>query len=180
MVEVRRAQPAEYEKVGELTVAAYQTLPVDHLFGGYDRAIRDVAGRAAGTEVLVAVDGDIVLGAVTYSSDPDSGWLEWTEPGEVQFRLLAVSADACGRGVGELLARACMDRASAGGHPICIHTTRWMESGQRLYRRLGFTRRPDRDVGYDRWGGAKIANLPIEWVGQPFLAFTWSGATDNQ
>jgi ribosomal protein S18 acetylase RimI-like enzyme len=180
VVEIRRAQPAEYDAVGELTIAAYRTLPVDHLFGGYDRAIRDVAGRAAATEVLVAVDADKVLGAVTYSSDPDSGWLEWTDPGEVQFRLLAVAADARSRGVGELLARACMDRAAASGHSICIHTTRWMEAGQRLYRRLGFTRRPGRDVGYEAWGGAKIADLPAEWIDQSFLAFTWSSAADAQ
>src|SRR4029079_4745465 len=112
-----------------------------------------------------------VLGAVTYANDPASGWLEWTQPGEAQFRLLAVAAEARGRGVGELLARACMDHAATDGLALCIHTTKWMEAGQRLYTRLGFTRRPDRDVAYEAWGGPRIADLPPEWVGEGFLAF---------
>ena len=36
-VTVRLATPDEYGRVGELTVAAYRLLPVDHLWGGYDR-----------------------------------------------------------------------------------------------------------------------------------------------
>ena len=41
--------------------------------------------------MLVAVDlHEVVRGAVTFVSDPESRWLEWTEPGELQFRLLAV------------------------------------------------------------------------------------------
>jgi GNAT superfamily N-acetyltransferase len=173
-VEVRRVRPSEYETVGDVTIAAYRALPVDHLFGGYDEAIRDVAGRAARTPVLVAVDDDEVIGAVTYASDHDSGWLEWTRPGEAQFRLLVVRADARGRGVGELLARSCIDLARTDGLSLCIHTTRWMEAGQRLYQRLGFIRSPDRDVPYEEWGGPDIAELPPEWIGQPFLAFTWA------
>jgi ribosomal protein S18 acetylase RimI-like enzyme len=173
-IEVRRAQPSEYDEIGELTVAAYRTLPVDHLFGGYDIAIRDVAGRADRTQVLVAIDGEQVLGAVTYATDHDSGWLEWTEPGEAQFRLLAVRADARSRGVGELLARACMERAASDERALIIHTTKWMEAGQRLYERLGFSRRPDRDVSYEEWGGPKIADLPPVWIDQKFLAFRWS------
>ncbi len=180
MIEVRRARPSEYGVVGELTVSAYRALPVDHLWGGYEQAVRDVAVRAERTDVLVAVDGAHVLGAVTYASDPDSGWLEWTQPGEAQFRLLAVEPAVRSRGVGERLARACTERAAARGHALCIHTTPWMEAGQRLYQRLGFTRRPDRDVSYEQWGGPAIADLPPEWVGQRFLAFTWSAAPADQ
>ena len=35
--------PDEHKHVGELTVAAYAALPVDHLWGGYDDEIRAVA-----------------------------------------------------------------------------------------------------------------------------------------
>ena len=43
MTEVRVARADEYARVGELTVAAYQSLAVDHLWGGYDREILDTA-----------------------------------------------------------------------------------------------------------------------------------------
>lgn len=171
-IDIRPVRPEEYDAVGELTIAAYRTLPVDHLWGGYDDEIRDVAHRAAACTVLVAADGATLLGAVTYATDPDSGWLEWTEPGEAQFRLLAVTAAARGRGIGERLARACMKLAVRDGLGICIHTTEWMTAAQRLYPRLGFTRRPDRDVDYEGWGGPEVEHLPTAWVGKPFMAYT--------
>ena len=143
---IRAATPAEYTRVGELTVAAYAALPVDHLWGGYDDEIRDVASRVEAAEVLVAeLDGEVV-GAVTYASDPDSPWLEWSEPGEAQIRLLAVDGSVQGRGIGEALVRACIDRAREQGLTIILHTTNHMPAAQRLYPRMGFTRRADRDV----------------------------------
>ncbi len=174
-VVVRRAVPTEYDAVGELTIAAYRALPVDHLWGGYDDEILAVRERAELTQVLVAADGDRILGAVTYATDPESGWVEWTAPGEAQFRLLAVAVEARGRGIGELLARACMERAASDGLTICIHTTRWMEAAQRLYPRLGFVRSPERDATYEDWGGPSINDLPPVWVGESFMAFTWPG-----
>ncbi|HTL86381.1 MAG TPA: GNAT family N-acetyltransferase, partial [Acidimicrobiia bacterium] len=60
---VRDALAHEYERVGELTIAAYRALPVDHLWDGYDADILDVATRAKVAHVLVAVEGDDVLGA---------------------------------------------------------------------------------------------------------------------
>ena len=53
-----------------------------------------------------------------------------------------------------------------------IHTTPWMETARRMYERLGFVRRPDRDAPYEQWNGASIAGLPDAWIGQPFLAYT--------
>ncbi len=91
---IRRAEPDEFARVGELTIASYRTLPVDHLWGGYDDEILDVAARAKVADVLVAVDGDEIAGAVTYVGDPDSPWLESARPGEAQFRLLAVDPAA--------------------------------------------------------------------------------------
>jgi ribosomal protein S18 acetylase RimI-like enzyme len=150
-VEIRPVGPAEHKRVGDLTVAAYAALPVDHLWGGYDDEIRAVAERLDSAAVLVAVldeppfDGEVV-GAVTYVSDAESPWLEWNEPGEAQIRLLAVDPAVQGRGIGEALVMACIARARADGMTILLHTTNHMPAAQRLYARLGFTRRPDRDV----------------------------------
>jgi ribosomal protein S18 acetylase RimI-like enzyme len=172
VIQVRPAHEDEYERVGTLTVAAYRLLPVDHLFGGYDDGILDTAGRAKGAELLVAVDAARVIGAVTYVADSSSPWSEWTEPGEAQFRLLAVDADARGRGAGEALARACVTRAAASNQRLIIHTTQWMEPARRMYDRLGFTRRPDRDVPYEVWNDPPVAELPDEWRGESFLAYS--------
>jgi len=172
VTEVRVAHHDEFARVGELTVAAYRLLPVDHLWGGYEEEILDTAERAKHADVLVALVDQQVVGSVTLVTDAASPWSEWTEPGEVQFRLLAVDAAARGHGIGETLVRACMTRAH--GVPIMIHTTSWMETARRLYERLGFVRRPDRDVQYEQWHRSEIDNLPPEWVGQAFLAYAFS------
>ena len=171
MTEVRVARADEYARVGELTVAAYQSLAVDHLWGGYDREILDTARRATDAEVLVAVDDDRVVGAVTYVADASSCWSEWTRPGEAQFRLLAVDVEARGRGVGEMLVHECIDRARRDARGLVIHTTPWMNTARRMYERLGFERRPDRDVSYEEWNSPPVDGLPAEWVGQAFLAY---------
>ena len=174
MIEIREAHPDEYELVGQLTVAAYETLEVSHLWGGYDEAILDTATRAKEADVIVAVRDGRIVGAVTYASDPESHWLEWTEPGEAQFRLLAVDANVRGQGAGEALVRFCMNRAAADSMSLCIHTTKWMPAARRMYERLGFQRRPDRDVDQAHWDDPPVDNLPPEWVGESFLAYCWS------
>jgi ribosomal protein S18 acetylase RimI-like enzyme len=101
--------------------------------------------------VLVAVDeDDRVLGSCTFVVDPGSPWMEWTEPDETQLRLLAVDESARGRGVGQLLVEACIERSRALGRPLLLHTTQYMDAAPRLYERVGFRRVPERDVaGYD-------------------------------
>lgn len=173
LISVRLARPAEYERVGALTIAAYRALAVDHLFGGYDEQILDTETRAQGADVLVAVTDDRVVGSVTYVGDSDSEWSEWTEPGEAQFRLLAVDPEARGRGAGVALVRECMNRATERNQPILIHTTPWMETAQRMYEWFGFVRRPDRDAAYEMWNQDGYPELPAEWIGQAFLAFSW-------
>lgn len=173
-VVVRAATPDEYDIVGKLTVDAYRTIPVDHLWGGYAEDILDTATRAQHGEVLVAVVDGTIVGSVTYVADPESDWSEWTEPGEAQFRLLAVSADARNSGAGRALIEACIERARTTGQTIMIHTTPWMDVARGMYERMGFVRRPDRDVPYEDWGGPGVDDLPPEWVGQPFLAFSRS------
>jgi ribosomal protein S18 acetylase RimI-like enzyme len=145
-VEIRAVRPEEYERVGELTVAGYAALAVDHLWGGYDDEIRAVAERLETTEIFVAlIDGEVV-GAVTYVSDPDSPWLEFSDPGEAQIRLLAVDPSVQRRGVGELLVDRCIERAREQGLTIVLHTTEHLTAAQRLYTRKGFVRRTERDV----------------------------------
>ena len=145
-LEIRPVGPTEYGRVGDLTVAAYRELPVDHLWDGYDDEIRAVSERLETAEVLVAVLDGVVVGAVTYVSDPSSPWIEWNEPGEAQIRLLGVDPAAQGHGVGAALVAACIARAREQGLTLILHTTNHMPAAQRLYPRLGFTRRPDRDI----------------------------------
>jgi hypothetical protein len=52
-----------------------------------------------------------------------------------------------------------------------------MDTAHRIYRRLGFVRRPERDVAYETWREDPEMDLPPEWIGQSFLAYAWSPLT---
>jgi ribosomal protein S18 acetylase RimI-like enzyme len=145
-VEIRPPRPEEYAAAGEVTVQAYD---VDgHLAGdvGYDAELRDVARRAERAEVLVAVDAaGEVLGTVTVVR-PGSEYAEISRPGELEFRMLAVAPSARGRGIGEALTRAVLDRARALGlRKVVLSSLDTMYSAHRLYERLGFVRLAERD-----------------------------------
>jgi GNAT superfamily N-acetyltransferase len=111
-VTVRAARPAEHAAIGELCVAAYRAAGV--AVARYEPTLRDVDGRAAGADVLVAQDGDDrLLGTVTFVL---GGPLrEIAGEDEAEFRMLAVDPSAGGRGIGTTLVRECADRARARG-----------------------------------------------------------------
>ncbi|MCX5375958.1 GNAT family N-acetyltransferase [Streptomyces sp. NBC_00091] len=144
---IRVALPTEYDRLGEITAQAYVG---DGLLGSgeafYVAVLRDVAGRAADGEVLVAVDEGTVLGGVTFAP-PGSPLADIAGPGEAEFRMLAVSREARGRGAGEALVRACMARAREleGVTHLVLSTQSGMTGAQRIYERLGFIRTPERD-----------------------------------
>jgi ribosomal protein S18 acetylase RimI-like enzyme len=144
-VTVRVARPPEYDAVGALTAAAYA---VDGFGGGsYDVVLRDAAARAEIGDLLVAVDDDEVLGTVTLvGPEAPAQWREAERPHAGTIRMLAVAADARGRGAGTSLARACVARACAAGwSELTLLTQPDMLAAHRIYGRLGFRREPALD-----------------------------------
>ncbi|OWA10098.1 GNAT family N-acetyltransferase [Streptomyces sp. CS113] len=145
---IRRATAEEYDTLGEITAQAYLR---DGLldFGESDAyldELRNVAKRATAAEVLDAVADGRVLGGVTFV--PSGGPMaDIARPGEAEIRMLAVAREARGRGAGEALVRACVDRARAveGCRSVVLSTQATMRTAHRLYERLGFVRTPDRD-----------------------------------
>jgi ribosomal protein S18 acetylase RimI-like enzyme len=145
---IRPVRPAEYGPLGELTVAAYHSVPdVTNHQDVYDRQLRDVATRAEVSCVLVAVGlGDELLGGVTYVRGPDDPYSEELAEGEAGMRMLAVDPVRQRQGVGRALTQACLDRArEAGRGRLVLHTGAWMPAAIRLYERIGFVRLPEVD-----------------------------------
>ncbi|MFD7814304.1 GNAT family N-acetyltransferase [Streptomyces sp. NPDC059785] len=172
---IRRARPGEYEAVGEVTARAYLGDGLLD-FGESDTyltELRDVAKRAAAAEVLVAVDGaagtspgtadgilgpgtvdgtlgpgtaDGILGGVTFVAT-GGPMADIAREGEAEIRMLAVAAESRGRGAGEALVRACVERARAteGCVRVVLSSQRTMRAAHRIYERLGFRRTPERD-----------------------------------
>jgi GNAT superfamily N-acetyltransferase len=141
---IRDVLPSEYAAVGELVVDVYRSIIPG--LDEYVDELRNVADRiVSGALVWVAdVDG-VVAGTVTYV--PGTGaYPEFDDANGAGIRMLAVLPALQGRGIGDALVRACIDRARADGRSrVYLDTTQWMETAQRLYRRLGFARAPELD-----------------------------------
>lgn len=145
-VHVREAIESELDDVGRIAVDAYRADGQLHDESEYEVALRDAAGRARDSSVLVAVDGGRVVGAVAVCA-PGSRLAEISREGELEFRMLSVDPAAQGRGVGRALVAACIDRARALECRAVVICTRSdvADRARRMYRRLGFARLPDRD-----------------------------------
>ncbi len=144
---IRRADPADFERVGTLTVQAY--IEDGHIPAGseYAHTLADAASRAADAELWVAVDDatGAVLGSVTFAA-PGSPYLEVAGPHEGEFRMLAVAHEARGLGVGAALVQQVIGRArELGLTGLAMSTQPTMLPAHRIYQRLGFERTPERD-----------------------------------
>ena len=108
-----------------------------------------VPGRAV--EVLAALEQTDLLGTVTLVA-PSSPARRLAAPEEFELHLLCVRPDARGRGIGEALVRAALQRARAhGARGVVLWTQPSMETAQRLYLRCGF----ERDASADFNRGAR-------------------------
>ncbi|MEV4538041.1 GNAT family N-acetyltransferase [Asanoa sp. NPDC049518] len=164
-VRIRPATPADFPAIARFTVDAYRAdgqLAGDH---GYDKKLADVETRAEAGVLLVAVDDESgqVLGSVTFVL-PGSAYAELSGPGEAEFRMLAVDPAAQGRGAGEALARACLQRATdLGCQAVVICVRSFSEPAKRLYARLGFVRVPERD--WSPFPGVELEALRLPLTG---------------
>jgi GNAT superfamily N-acetyltransferase len=147
---LRPVRPDEYDVVGELTVAAYR----DDGFvtgGPYIETLGDTAGRAAVADVVVALDGEDVVGTVTLvGPDAPKEWRENYRADAGTIRMLAVAQSARGRGVGAALTQWCIDEARRRGwSQLTLVSQPNMHAAHRIYEGAGFVRDADLDFDVD-------------------------------
>ncbi|WP_027499188.1 GNAT family N-acetyltransferase [Rhodococcus sp. UNC363MFTsu5.1] len=162
MIEIRPATPADYDTIGELTVDVY----VDGGFvsdtSAYVDRLRDTATRAEHAEVVVAVAGDEIVGSLTIA-EPGTPFADVAEPGELEFRMLAVAPTARGKGVGSALVKHVLDEAyDRGLARVVISTEADMVDARRIYDRNDFIPAPQRD--WEPAPGVELTVLVREFV----------------
>jgi ribosomal protein S18 acetylase RimI-like enzyme len=148
-ITIREARPDEHDEAGRVTAGAYaEFVPVgDEDWHGYLARIADVSERAARTTIVVALDGERVVGSATLEltarvEEPEDPPLR---PHEAHLRMLGVDPSARGLGIGTRLMQACERLAAEQGKTLMtLHTTARMTSAQRMYERLGYVRGQDR------------------------------------
>ena len=147
-VVVRAVAPAETDLVGACGVLVAEVYGGEQLLydaDDYLPVVADAMPRARDAVLLAALDGDDLLGSATYAT-AGGPWAELARPGEAEMRMLAVRAQARGRGTGRILTQACLERARAAGCArFVLSSGPQMTSAHRMYEAMGFVRTPDRD-----------------------------------
>lgn len=153
-IHIRNAIKSEFVPIGQLMVQVYSKLegfPSQQEQPAYYRLLANIGDLTdqPGTELLVAVSNNQILGGVVYFSNMrhyGSGGKAPLEKNGAGFRLLAVDPGARGKGVGRALSEACIKKAYKQNQPqLIIHTTKSMQVAWAMYERLGFKRSPDLD-----------------------------------
>jgi ribosomal protein S18 acetylase RimI-like enzyme len=144
---IRPVRADEYERLGDLLVEAYNSIPGSWPDPEYDNRLRAVAERAATASVLVIVDeGGDLLGGLTYVGGGESLSALADAPNQAEIRMFALRPSAQGRGVGHVLLEHAIERARDERRTwLWLSTSPWMTNAQRLYARLGFRRMPEHD-----------------------------------
>ncbi|KAF2416282.1 LLM class flavin-dependent oxidoreductase [Microbacterium sp. B35-30] len=142
---IRLVRTEEYERAGEVTADAYLS-SYGSLSDEYVASLRDVESRVREGDVWVAVElGGEILGTV-WVARPNRPLAEVAQPGETDFRQLAVAPSARGRGIGEALTRHVIDLArERGSHRVVMNSGPEMTGAHALYAKLGFERLSERE-----------------------------------
>jgi ribosomal protein S18 acetylase RimI-like enzyme len=147
---VRDAARGEEAAIRELTIrvyAEYAEIMAPDAWAGLNRAVRRALETREPVERIVAVLETDLVGSVQLwppAADVYGGHLDgmpWPE-----LRLLAVSPEERGSGVGRSLVEECVVRARrTGASDLGLHTSRSMRAAIRLYESMGFERAPEFD-----------------------------------
>ncbi len=153
-IEIKSAVKDDYKEIGMLMVQVYSNLqgfPSPEEQPTYYKMLKNIAAFAEkeSVDILVAKDSDKLVGAVVYIGDMKdygSGGTATQEKNAAGFRLLAVSPEARGGGIGKKLSIACIEKAKKEGlGQVIIHTTDAMKIAWGMYEKLWFERSEDLD-----------------------------------
>jgi len=143
---IRPAADTEYPAIGALTHAAY-THDYDDLPENYRRELKHPEALADTFTFFVAEDTatGALIGTVAILK-PGHDMHGEIGPDELYFRLLATHPDARGRGVGIALTEFAVEQALArGARAVVLNSGPDMLGAHALYRKLGFSRRSERE-----------------------------------
>jgi GNAT superfamily N-acetyltransferase len=152
---IREAKPAEFQEIGNLMIDVFSSLkgfPDKIEMPEYYKRLQNIGNitKDPNTSLLIAVTKDERIGgAVVYIGDMQyyhSGGIAPKEKNASGFRLLVVDPTIRGKGIGGILAHACIQKGKEENKKqIIIHTTKVMQTAWEMYEKMGFRRSDDLD-----------------------------------
>lgn len=139
-LELRLAQPEEYEAVGEALIDAFT-----HgcwITDAYRERLRSISTWAKTSHVWVVASGPGAIHATVTTPRPEM----WHEEA-FTFNVLGVARSGRGHGLGSILVRHCLGLAHDYGYSrIELHSSPHMTHAHQLYYSFGFHRRIDQET----------------------------------
>lgn len=152
---IRTIQPTEYSKLGDILVGVYSNLdgfPKPDEQPAYYSMLKNVGDltQKPTIELFGAFSAENeLLGGVVFIGDMQyygSGGTATAEKNASGFRLLGISNEARGLGLGKALTLKCIEKAKElKVNQIIIHTTNAMKQAWTMYEKIGFERSTDLD-----------------------------------
>lgn len=157
---IRCVRPEDYDVVGRIVAQAYLGEGHVNPNNPYSSDLSDTAGRSAVTDVYVALEGDEVVGSITFAR-AGNPYAAIARPGELEGRMMAVAPTARGKGVATALMHHFLNTARNEGFDAVVLTVRpSMSDARRIYDRLGYVAVPEREW-FDT-DGTPLAVLKLE------------------
>jgi len=170
-LKIREARHSDRDAARKATLSAFQqyaALMPPPRWEGYRENILATLTDVAPAQQIVAEKEGAILGSVllyppgTAFSTPDEGPVTCPE-----VRLLAVTPEARGQGIGTALMEECIRRARRlGAGCLNLHTTDMMQVAMHMYERMGFVRSPDLDFHPDPSITVKAYRLDLDRPGK--------------
>lgn len=136
---IRDYRSADAAAVNALAVEAFEEYRDFYSdWSAFSEGLKATASLARDGELIVAEAGGRVVGAVAYIG-PNRPKSSFFEPQWSIMRMLVVSPDARGRGIGRGLAEECIARARRDrASQFALHTASIMAVARPMYERMGF------------------------------------------
>lgn len=139
MIQIRDYLPNDAPRVNDLAVFAFEQFKDAYVdWPTFRTRIANMSDLAKAGEIVVAEQDGRLVGAVAYIG-PGKPKAEFFRPEWPIMRMLVVSPEARGHGVGRALAQECLNRAKRdGASVIALHTSELMQVALPMYQRMGF------------------------------------------
>ena len=140
---IRQATPLDFSAINALCVEAYREFESSVGPANWNDLLdilSHTSDLSTAGELLVAEDESGLLGVVLYvpPGRPDGTGVPVER---ASIRMLSVSPESRGRGIGRRLTQECIDRAKRdGAKAIGLTTGEMMKIAQPMYERMGFKR----------------------------------------
>lgn len=164
-ITIRDAQKDEMDAILELSLAAYEefgtSMPAVNWKGLRGILIKTLKDPGDAEVIVAELDGQLV-GSVLLFPPESNSYGDWVDDASYpELRLLAVTPEARGRGIGKMLMEACIERSrQAGASAIGLHTGDSMAVALPMYERRGFVRVPELD--FDVEGGELVKGYRLD------------------